>query len=318
MSKSVLPVSVIVTVLNEAGTVDALLQSLVAQTYRPSEIIIIDGGSDDETVKRAADFAKRHPQHTIIVKQKKGNRSVGRNYAIELSTTEHLACTDAGCLPRADWLQELVKTYLESGKPVIAGFYAGMTTSDFQRAVVPYVLVMPDKVDPESFLPATRSLFMEKKVWQQLGGFDENLSDNEDYEFAHRLKQQAIPIAFAQNAVVAWQPRQTLQQFYRMIYRFARGDVQARLIRPKVLLLFARYIFVIFLFVMITASFSLELALKTTLVLFIMYCVWSIQKNAAYAGRAWYWLPILQLSSDLAVLLGSGEGLLMAMQKRKR
>jgi len=50
-------VSVIATVLNEGPAIRRLLDSLVAQTRAPDEVVIVDGGSSDDTVSILQDYA---------------------------------------------------------------------------------------------------------------------------------------------------------------------------------------------------------------------------------------------------------------------
>ncbi|GIK84263.1 MAG: sugar transferase related protein [Patescibacteria group bacterium] len=292
-------ISLICTVLNEQRTIIDLLQSIAAQSLKPNEVIIVDGGSADDTVRLIRDFSKKNPKLAIQVKQKLGNRSIGRNYAVQLATGELIAITDAGCILEKNWLKEIIKQYQIAKTPVVAGYYDSKPETDFQKAVVPYVLVMTDKIDPENFLPATRSMLIEKNLFQELGGFDEKLSDNEDYALARRLERQKIKISFAQEAVVFWEPRKTLQEFYTMIFRFARGDVFAGILRPKVFLIFMRY----FVF-----TFFLVLNIKIFLVLFLFYCIWAIKKNKKYVGTGYKYLPLLQITSDIAVMHGSVVG----------
>ena len=54
-------VSVIVTVFNECASIERLLDSLAAQTRRPNEVVICDGGSRDGTAELIADYARRYP-----------------------------------------------------------------------------------------------------------------------------------------------------------------------------------------------------------------------------------------------------------------
>ncbi len=49
-------VSVIATVLNEAGSIDLLLDSLAGQTRPPDEVVIVDGGSSDGTRGRLREY----------------------------------------------------------------------------------------------------------------------------------------------------------------------------------------------------------------------------------------------------------------------
>ncbi len=302
-------VSVICTVLNEANTIVALLEALGKQTHQPQSVIIADGGSKDGTLQQIKQWQKKHRRLNLEIISSKGNRSVGRNAAIEEANTTYVAITDAGCVPHPDWLEQLIIAQLRSGAPVVAGYYQGLAKLPFEEAVIPYALVMPDRVDPTNFLPATRSMLIDKGVWRKLGGFDETLSDNEDYAFARAIQAAGIHITFTDQAVVDWQPRHSLSGFWTMIYRFARGDVQARLFRPKVLLIYLRYLLAgMLLGIVAYFTHNLNQVIALIMTMFVLYGLWAVHKNVRYTPRGWYWLPVLQITSDLAVMLGTVVG----------
>lgn len=308
-------ISLVITLLNEEATVDWLLTGLVDQTLPPAEIIIVDGGSTDGTVKIIRQWQKKHGfGKKIILLRKKGNRSVGRNHGIQQARHPWIAVTDAGCIPEANWLAELAATQQHSGASVVAGYYYGLPRTRLEQAIVPYALVMPPRVNPNTFLPAARSMLWHRSVWKQLGGFDPRLNHNEDYALARQMQKASIPIAFAPAALVGWLPRKTLSEFWQMISRFARGDAQAGLMRPKVLLIFVRYVlFWGWLFLLAVNSLWSEV-LTFGLLLTMLYSYWAMMKNKRFAPRGWAWLPILQIISDYAVMAGTTQGL---MEKRQ-
>ncbi|MER3404903.1 MAG: glycosyl transferase family 2, partial [Chloroflexota bacterium] len=88
--------SLIVTVKNEAHSIEPFLDSLLAQTRLPDEVVIIDGGSCDGTVERI--LAYRHrlgcPLHIEVYPG--ANIAQGRNRAVALAQGDLIACTDAG------------------------------------------------------------------------------------------------------------------------------------------------------------------------------------------------------------------------------
>ncbi len=314
-------ITVIVTIFNEEKTIRSLLTALTAQTLQPDEVILVDGGSHDQTGQVVHQFVEEHPQFPIQFIEKKGNRSVGRNEAIRSAKNEFIAITDAGCIPHNDWLEKLSQKAHEITQQefVVAGYYDAQSKTVLQEAMVPYVLVMPDKVNPQDFLPATRSMLMTKSAWQKVGGFDERLSDNEDHAFAHKLKNAGVKMTFTEKAKVTWIPRSNLLQFAWMIYRFARGDMYAEIFRPKVLLVFARYFagFILLGFFLLL-GFPVDYLMIVNVVGFVVYVIWAIRKNARYTPRGWYWLPILQFTADLAVMSGSTVGLLMKLGSTHR
>ncbi len=291
--------TIILTVFNEEKTIRDLIDSILAQTQLPDEIIIVDGGSGDGTVssiKYKVSSIKR-PEFKIFVK--KGNRSIGRNEAIKRSSAEIIAITDAGCILDKNWFKNVTKPFENDSTDVVAGYYKAKPKNIFQKCLVPYVFVMPDRVDPSNFLPATRSMAIRKSVWKKIGGFDEKLSNNEDYAFARKIKENGAKIVFQKSAIVFWIPRTNLKQAFVMFYRFAKGDIEAGIFRPKVALVFLRYFAALYL--LFTNNYLL-------LTLFALgYLLWSILKNYKYVKKkeAFFLLPIIQLTADASVLCGS-------------
>lgn len=302
-------VTLITTFFNEEDTVLNFIESISSQTTRPDEVILIDGGSTDSTVKKVKDFIKNNPSLKILFFIKKGNRSVGRNEAVRKATNDIIVCSDVGCVLDRKWVEEITKPFHKKGVDVVAGYYDSKPTTLFQKCVVPYALVMPDKINPETFLPATRSIAFTKNAWKKVNGFNEKYSHNEDYVFARELKKAHMTIIFSQKAVVYWIPRNTFCEVYAMIWRFAYGDAEAGIIRPKVVVLFLRYTLGMGLITtaLITQSTTLLLA---CCLLFVGYLAWSIMKNYRYVHEvgAIIILPLLQITADLAVISGTTKG----------
>ena len=303
-------ISFITTVLNEEQTIEQLLSSLLIQTHLPAEIIITDGGSSDKTKEVIESFFLKENEKIknirTVFREKKGNRSVGRNEAIRLATGDIIVCTDSGCVLDQHWIEEIIKPFENENVDVVAGYYKGKVENTFQKSQLPYVLIMEDRLDPKTFLPASRSMAFRKKIWEIFGGFPEKYSHNEDYVFAHSLRTSGATIVYAKSAVVYWLPRNNIRDVYIMFRRFAYGDIEAGIWRKKVFGVFGRYILGLLLliftiFMMQSSLFGLVVACL------LLYIIWAISKNYRYVKRisALFYLSLLQFTADFAVLSGS-------------
>lgn len=300
-------VSLICTVYNEEKTISPFLESVAAQTRIPNEIIIVDGGSIDGTFETLKKAKKKYPHLNLKVFREKSNRSKGRNVAITKAKYQVIAITDAGCILDALWLESLVKLYMQTNVDIVSGYYRAEPQTAFEAAVVPFVLVMPDAVDPLSFLPATRSVLLRSAVFKKVGLFDESLELSEDFVFFKKARQLGCTFAFAKDATVVWIPRTSLQSFFRMVRGMAESDVLGGVLRTKAILVVARYLFFIGLFVgglFLAASFWVVLIL-----LLAAYSLWAVMKNSRYvAPRSYLWLLVLQYTADYAVIVGTLGG----------
>ena len=87
-------VSVIVPMYNAAPFVGEALESIVASTYRPIEVIVVDDGSTDDSLRVAQAFARAH-QEVQVLSQPNGGASVARNNAIRVSHGKYILPVDA-------------------------------------------------------------------------------------------------------------------------------------------------------------------------------------------------------------------------------
>lgn len=305
-------VSFIATVYNEQNTVKLLLKSLFSQTKFPDEIIIVDGGSTDKTISEISSFKfpNSHKKANIKLIFKKGNRSVGRNEAIKRAKSGIIACSDAGCILKNDWIEQITEPFKKSDTEVVSGYYEGKPLTAFQKCLIPYFLVMPDRINPDNFLPAARSMAFKKSIWRKAKGFDEKYSHNEDYVFAKKLRKMKTKVVFNKNAIVYWMPMENLKQAWTAFYRFSFGDAQAGIFRPKVALIFLRYVLGFYILVLYLTT-GITFFLNILITLFTLYTVWTIVKNYKYVKNkaCFYFLPAIQFISDIAVMSGTSIGI---------
>lgn len=304
-------VSVIITVRNEEKTITPLLESLFGQTLQPGEVVITDAESTDDTLEKIQKFAQTHQQIPVNVFTVKGNRSIGRNAAIEAAKGELIAVTDAGCFPRHKWLESLVEEYgiLQKNDPVVTGYAFGKVTSFFSEAAIPFFVPFRDKIDPKSYLPTTRSVLVSKKRWLEVGKFNEHFNTSEDYLFSKELIAQGIPIHFAEAAVVEWNPPQSYAQAAKLFFTFATTDIEGGVLRPKVAVLFGRYFLGVLFLTIFLKTFPLIFSIFSVVLGILLYSFWAMYKHRRYVKRVSIWQPILQFTADFAVMLGSLFGL---------
>src|SRR5215470_7149550 len=115
------------------------MRSLAAQTRLPDEVVIVDGGSTDDTVSLMQSYADRLPLRVLV--EPGCNISAGRNRAIAAAQGDIIAVTDAGVVLEPDWLEKITRPLVEdSAVQVVAGFFRAEATTPFELAMGATVL----------------------------------------------------------------------------------------------------------------------------------------------------------------------------------
>jgi glycosyltransferase involved in cell wall biosynthesis len=232
-------ISVVATVMNEADTIDAWLESLLGQSRRPDEVVLVDGGSTDGTVEL---IHGRADGKVSVYAAPGATISQGRNIAIEHARGDIIAVSDAGTTLDRDWLANLVAPL--EGDPAVgvgAGFYLPGGETAFERRLAAIITPHVAEVDPATFLPSSRSVAFRKEWWRRAGGYPEWLRYCEDLVFDMELRRVGARFEFVPAAVATWRARPTLRAFLRQYFRYARGDGHAKLWLGRHLVRYSSY-----------------------------------------------------------------------------
>jgi glycosyltransferase involved in cell wall biosynthesis len=306
-----IPVSVIVTVFNEANSIEGLMQSLTAQTRPPDEIVVVDGGSTDGTV----DILRRLGIASLVVREKSGaNISQGRNLAIQSASHEVIACTDAGVRLDPDWLAQLAAPFASTAPPeVVCGFFLADPQSCFERALGAATLPDWKDIDPAHFLPSSRSVAFSRSAWRKVGGYPEWLDYCEDVVFDLRLRRAGVRFGYAPQALAHFRPRATLAAFHRQYYRYARGDGKAGLWQRRHAIRYGTYALAP---IALLAGFWYNLLWLLLLGAAVAYVYHPYRRLCRWLGgmpvqevvRATLWVPVIRLVGDVAKMAGYPAG----------
>jgi glycosyltransferase involved in cell wall biosynthesis len=231
-------VSVVVTVKNEAESIQTLLDSLGQQTRPAEEIVIVDGGSTDGTLQ-----ALRRAGPSIRALEAPGaNISQGRNAAIRAATHDVILVTDAGVVLPDTWVERLVEPFeRDSSVAMVGGFFESAPESIFEWALGATTLPRKDEIDARTFLPSHRSVAFRRSVWDALGGYPEWLDYCEDLLFDMQVREAGHRVLFEPRATVSFRPRPSVKAFALQYFRYARGDGKALILLERHLIRYAVY-----------------------------------------------------------------------------
>ncbi|WP_103664043.1 TIGR04283 family arsenosugar biosynthesis glycosyltransferase [Gracilimonas amylolytica] len=172
-------VSIIIPVFNEEKNIGKLVAFLKENTtVGDAEIIVVDGGSKDQTA------AEAEKAGASVHKSPKKGRAQQMNYGAKVAKGEWLYFLHADSFPPPSFLNDIQKA-IESG--ACSGCFR-LTFDRDHPALTFYAWFT--KFDVDLFRFGDQSLFVEKKVFNEINGFDEALVVMEDQEIVRRIKKR--------------------------------------------------------------------------------------------------------------------------------
>lgn len=313
-------VSLITTVKNEAQYADALIRSILSQSRQPDEWIVVDGGSDDNTVEKF----KAVPLCTVI--EQPCNRARGRNLAIAKASGEIIAITDVGCLPGPNWLQDLVARVRRKERVIAAGQTICRVRCPFDAAQ--HALMdqfVNDGVNIRHPAASCRSLAFHRQAWQEYP-FPEWLDTGEDSWLLIRWRENGWITDFSGAATMEWIPQQSFASFVRQYFRYIRGEGQAAIHSSRHLLRIGFYLGLLLL-PFISGGKTTSAVLASCLIWLGYFLVTTMRLSAVVRNRpfsfailAFLWmfpaLPTMDAAKTAGFIVGSLERLILPKYRK--
>ncbi len=190
-------VSVVIPNYNYAQYLPQALDSVLSQTYKNLEIIVVDDGSSD----KSASVVRSYGPRVRLIEQKNAGVSAARNHGVRESTGELIAFLDAD----DSWLPNKLELQVQRivGDPTIGLVHCGLAEVDASGNVVGQLLEgMEGYVSKEILLMnrpvilgAGSTMLISREAFDVAGAFDTRLSTSADWEFCYRVALKR-PVAF--------------------------------------------------------------------------------------------------------------------------
>lgn len=224
--------AVVIPCRNEAATIGGLLEALSGQTSPPDLVIVADDRSTDRTREVVEAWAAEHPAPAIVVVPGPGRGAgAAMNAGIAAASSDIIVRLDGHCRPEPDYIARSVETLGLPGAAVVGGVWriepgsatlvargiAAVLSHRLGSGGVAYREVAagePRDVDTVPFGTFRREL------WERLGGFDESLLRNQDYDFNYRARLAKGRIVLDPSIVCTYQARATLRSLARQYYDY--------------------------------------------------------------------------------------------------
>ena len=190
-------ISVIIATYNRASLLPAAIKTVLDQTYRDVEVIVVDDGSADST----AEVCRSYGSAIRYVYQPNGGIAAARNLGFGVSRGKWIALLDDDDKWRGDKLALQVEQLRQVGEPAFV-VCNGFRDEKLIRAIEdPSGFAGPR---PELRLPPS-SWIMSRTVFEAIGGFDESYRKiGEDISFIMKAYSQGIMIYYMNEPLVYW------------------------------------------------------------------------------------------------------------------
>ena len=189
--------SVVVTTYNDAEYLERSLPSIINQSLKPIEVIIIDDGSDNDDAEIITNSYIDKTEIPIIHKKKEnGGPSSARNYGINLAKGEFILFIDADdeLLPDSiEWRQKKLESL---SKDYASVFCSATNCYRNKKNKNENIMQINGSID-SSLLGRKNGIpggspfqFFRREALRDVNGFNESLKFNEDFELILRISKK--------------------------------------------------------------------------------------------------------------------------------
>lgn len=194
-------IDVIIPTYNNAHFLTEAIASVQQQTYAPTQIIVVDDGSKDDTEAVVASLKDHSTIPIVYIKKENGGPNSARNVGLAHATAELVAFLDADDRWEPNKLEKQITLFekdTEQTLGLVYGNYKTIDTTGSDRPDIPTVPLNPNikGYTFEALLPgnlilgSASNVLIQRSVFATVGTFDETLRVGEDWDMWLRIAKE--------------------------------------------------------------------------------------------------------------------------------
>ena len=202
-------ISVVIPLYNKEAEIERTLLSVINQSLKPREIIVVDDGSTDSSADIVRQIIERYPEHNIsLVSQTNAGVSAARNRGIEEATGEYIALLDGDDCYLTGYIAEVCR--LMSYYPASDCFSTGFDIVNHDKRIAAPCPEHEGEINPAveamlggyPIIPSTATI--RRSTLQTVGGFPVGMRMGEDQWVWVRLMQHGAKFCFSPMSLVRY------------------------------------------------------------------------------------------------------------------
>jgi GT2 family glycosyltransferase len=219
--------TVITTTYNDSNNIANYIKQIEKQTIKPTQLIIVDGGSKDNTLGKIISISNNNKDFNIKVISDKGRLNIaqGFNVGIKECKTELMFIGGIGNEYDCSFFEELLKRQITEDFDVVYGPIYGIDSTNF--AISFNIAFVRANKGWDCGQASNHGVLIKKKVFDICGYFNENfIYAGEDTEFYRRIKDYNITIAYCETAKLYWETPINWREYRNKVKVNAIADLQ--------------------------------------------------------------------------------------------
>ena len=220
-------VSVVVPLRNSAATLQRCVSAILDQDYPGRlDVVLAVGPSEDDTLA-IADRAAAGDARVRVVPNPSGRTPAALNAGIAASDGDIVARVDGHAVVPPGYVRRAVDSLLQTGADNVGGIQDAVGETTFERAVAA-AMTSRFGVGNASFhyggdAGPTDTVYLgvfRRSALDRVGGFDETLIRNQDYELNWRIRDTGGVVWFDPQLRVRYRPRSSLRGLARQYFEY--------------------------------------------------------------------------------------------------
>lgn len=223
-------VSIAIPMLNEQDYIGKCLDGFAAQTWPKShlDIMVIDGGSSDDSRALVAERAKRETWLRLL-DNPHGSAAAAFNLGVAQAKGELVGLFSAHGVPDPTYVESSVSSMAKSGAAGVGGRYVHLGMDSLSNSIglammSPFGMASPHRyASVASEVDTISHPIYVKKALEIVGPFNESLKRNSDYEMNYRLRKAGYRLWFDPSVSSVYRPRGSLHKLTRQFWDYGQG-----------------------------------------------------------------------------------------------